>query len=698
MPPPGTLIPSTTPGAVRVRRADGAEFDLPAPTAVSLGWALEDVQQVQAPAPTPARPSSSAEPSLDDFVSGLAGARPATPAAPAAPPPAPRPTAPVSEAERAALAPFLTPAGQRALEPAQSHVTPAPNPMQQALADPRFAIEAPTRGPGLAGTPVGSPPTARPGEVPISAQPPSPAAPGAAPAPATPAPRPRARSAPEAPPAPPTEAELNQQTIDQLMGGPVAPQDSAPPSALDQQLGRIDEGARLAREAAAADAASAAERQDILEAAARQQVQLEREREAALNTATRSYQQAVEEARATTINPHRLLGSAGGMVGVAIATILGGLGSALTGGPNRALETVQRAIDRDIAAQEANAANVRANVGNARTFLDITRARFSDRAAAADAARALAWGQVAERATQQAAQLRDQAAALRAQELAAEATARSQAAQAAALRAQQDRELAIRRELLEQQKLAGEAALAERRGRGGGGGGARGTVPREVMGTAEDPLVVEAVRLGTPQAVAMDMAADARGGRSSGRSRLQQMVAREGVDRGRIDTGSQVPGWVQGEGAPILSPTERATIRSVSIADGEFRRAVARIERNLAELGLGERITGRLGLGSERYQETQHAIEVVRNQLRQISDMGQSLGAQRAIEHSVPDLNANTTADAILRNVRAAQRVKHDYVLSLMESYGYHPDAGGGHGHGGEEPEAAPLPAGVQAR
>jgi hypothetical protein len=155
--------------------------------------------------------------------------------------------------------------------------------------------------------------------------------------------------------------------------------------------------------------------------------------------------------------------------------------------------------------------------------------------------------------------------------------------------------------------------------------------------------------------------------------------SREGAQRERV---GRVPGWERAPDASQLSATEARTIRGVVLADGEFTRAVQRLERNLSELSTTERIMGRLGQGSERYQEVQHALEVIKNQLRSISNMGNSIGAQTMAEHAVPDLSANVTAGAILRNVRAAQRVKHDYVVSLMESYGYHRGAGGGQGGG----------------
>lgn len=682
-----TVTPGSDPRFVRVRRRDGAEFELPAETAAQLG--------LSAPPAAPVAPQPSA---LETFIAGL-GQQPAAPTPPAAPVAPPPPAIPADVAGD--VAGLLTEQGQRRLgvqPPAQPHTGPIPAAVDPARA--REFDQAAQRAMGRVPEPA-----PRPGETfvsPVAPQQPA-ATPAAPPIPAGVRPR---RQAGE-PAAPPTEADQGAALVDALTARPqgdqpIAPVDMRASSPLEQEQQRIAEGQRLAGEQAHSEAVAAAEREDILVDAQRQQAELERERQAAMNAAQRQYLAAFEEARNTRIDPARFYRDRGaaGTIGVAIATALGGFGAALAGGENRALASIERAIDRDIAAQESNQRNAQAQVGNARTFLDMTRQQFSDAQAAQDAARSLAWNQVAERANAQAAQLREGQARLNAQQLAAEATARAQQAAQAAIVAQQDREIANARAMAETRRLNAQAARDERRAGGGGGGGAAGrgagATPRELIGTAEDPLVQEAIALGISETVAREMASDARASRSSGRVRLQERVSREAASRGRSAAAASIPGWQRTEDAPLLNQTQLGAARQIAIADLEFQAAVRRIERLADRIGVGDRVLGRIGMGSQEYQEFQHALDVVRTQFRNINQMGNSLGAQEQLEHSFPDLNANTTINAILNNVRAAQQVKHDYVTSLLRANGYVP--GGGGGHGGEEAPAEPLPSGVERR
>jgi hypothetical protein len=229
------------------------------------------------------------------------------------------------------------------------------------------------------------------------------------------------------------------------------------------------------------------------------------------------------------------------------------------------------------------------------------------------------------------------------------------------------------------------------RGGGGGRGGARRADAAPVgaetdaaaYGTDEDPLVREAIRFGLNADLARQMARDTSGGRSSGRRRLQSQVATESAQRGRLAQYAIIDGWERDpSNATLLTPGESRDLNRVTVADREFSANVTELERLLTGLGADERVAGRFRTGSEAYYEVQHRLEVIRNQLRQISQMGNSLGAQQAIEHAVPSLDDNVTAGSILRNVRAAYRTKNDYVTALLGNYGYTRRGGGG-GHGG---------------
>lgn len=474
--PEGDTLPvvtqATDPRLVRVRRGDGAEFDLPASTAAALGLAPSSApSQPTQPAPPAAPPQRGPADDLSAFISGLASQSraPAQPAAPPAPPP---PSAPIPADVAPDVAALLTPQGQQTLgvaPPAQAH-TVSPDVDPRVVVSQAPPISAITR-------PVPAP-AARPGESFVSIAPPA----GEAP---TSAPRPRRREQP----APDPNASLVEQLTNRPPDAPpLVPGDMRTSSPLEQEQQRIAEGERLSREGANAEAVAAAERQDVLARAQAQQQQLEAERQVAMADAQRRYMAAFEEARNARVDPTRFYRDRGvfGTIGVAIGVALGGIGAAIQGGPNRALETIERAIDRDIAAQESNQRNAQATVGNARTFFDMTRQQFADRQAAVEAARSLAWNNVAERAAQQAAQLRDEGARLRAQELQVEATRRAQAAAQAAIVAAQDRELAVRRQMAEIRKLEAEASREERRAAGGTG---RGRAPTEAMMNAYNRLI-----------------------------------------------------------------------------------------------------------------------------------------------------------------------------------------------------------------
>lgn len=647
------------PRLVRVERGDGQVFELPRETATALGLEAPVGPAQEATAPPPP---------------AVAG-----------------PSAPITDP---GMASAVDDAARRLMPGAGGAAAPG-------VADPRLPIVG-----ILSGQPAPAPPSPtdpRPGETfaPIV----RPAQPVAASAP-PPAPPRRRRREPPAPPEPPTEEELNQQTVDALLAErerPLVPEDMRTSSPLERQVERIAEGERLVREQAHSEAVAAAERQDLLIDAQRQQAELERERQAALTEAQARYQQAFEAARTATINPHRLLGNAAGLVGVAIATALSGIGAALTGGPNRALETIERAIDRDIAAQESNAANLRASADASRTFLDIARQSFSDEAAAQEAARSLAWAQVAERAAQQAAQIRDQGAALRARELEAEARQRAEAAQQAAIVAQQDRELALNRELLEQRKLAAEAARLERRAAGVGGRRQTGspyTVPQELMGTDQDPAFALALQRGYSPDYARLVLSDDRGGARSPRNRLLSLIG-EGEQQQQYLPGGIEP--IDPLRPPMLTVNDRNVISTINRVEAALEAASSRFENNyriLRDMGLlatgasvlFDKLPGvDQGRASRALREMNASAASLRSNIRRVLDESSTQAVSDELHHHMPEVtwsNIEQAADAFRANLAA----KSAEAEAALAGIGYR------FVRGRRQGEAAPPPQGVRPR
>jgi len=85
----------------------------------------------------------------------------------------------------------------------------------------------------------------------------------------------------------------------------------------------------------------------------------------------RSFEDIAARARSMTVDPDRRSG--GDRVLGAIASFLGGIGSALTGGPNQALQVVEHAIDRDVEAQRANVQHAQHGVSSAQTAYQLAR-------------------------------------------------------------------------------------------------------------------------------------------------------------------------------------------------------------------------------------------------------------------------------------------------------------------------------------
>jgi hypothetical protein len=90
-------------------------------------------------------------------------------------------------------------------------------------------------------------------------------------------------------------------------------------------------------------------------------------------------QQAAAQAeleKAQNIDPDQFLGSAGRKIGAAIAMALGAYGSALSGGPNSAMEIIQQSIRDNIDAQKANRASRERSAERARERVGETQEQF----------------------------------------------------------------------------------------------------------------------------------------------------------------------------------------------------------------------------------------------------------------------------------------------------------------------------------
>lgn len=112
-------------------------------------------------------------------------------------------------------------------------------------------------------------------------------------------------------------------------------------------------------------------RNEELNAMYNRSAQADAERAAGLEQARRNFEDIATRARSMTVDPDRRSG--GDRVLGAVASFLGGIGSALTGGPNQALQVVQHAIDRDLDAQRANVANAQHGVESSRTAYQLAR-------------------------------------------------------------------------------------------------------------------------------------------------------------------------------------------------------------------------------------------------------------------------------------------------------------------------------------
>lgn len=90
-----------------------------------------------------------------------------------------------------------------------------------------------------------------------------------------------------------------------------------------------------------------------------------------LEQARLNFDDIANRARSMTVDPDRRSG--GDRVTGAIASLLGGIGSGITGGPNHAVQIIQHAIDRDVEAQRSNVANAQHGTAAAQTAYQLAR-------------------------------------------------------------------------------------------------------------------------------------------------------------------------------------------------------------------------------------------------------------------------------------------------------------------------------------
>lgn len=102
-----------------------------------------------------------------------------------------------------------------------------------------------------------------------------------------------------------------------------------------------------------------------------QSVANEQGRGARLEQARQNFNNIASQARSMMVDPDRRSG--GDRVVGAIASLLGGIGSGITGEPNHAVQVIQHAIDRDVEAQRANVANRQHGVEAAQTAYQLAR-------------------------------------------------------------------------------------------------------------------------------------------------------------------------------------------------------------------------------------------------------------------------------------------------------------------------------------
>lgn len=177
---------------------------------------------------------------------------------------------------------------------------------------------------------------------------------------------------------------------------PPAPVNTAEQDAIDQATEQARLETEAARREAAAEGQAAAQRAGVQDAYRVEQERVEFERQSAVNAQTERIRQVTDEARNTKIDPSRYMKNtnAFGHLANLFAVALGGSMRGVSGGHNHALESIDKRIAQDIAAQESDLDNLNRAVGHERTILGDLREQFQDKAAARAALHIIALDQV----------------------------------------------------------------------------------------------------------------------------------------------------------------------------------------------------------------------------------------------------------------------------------------------------------------
>lgn len=438
------------------------------------------------------------------------------------------------------------------------------------------------------------------------------------------------RMAPAAPPAPPTEEELNAGLVDALTGrARDAPAlfgeyDNRTEAPLERDLRLADEQRRIEQRRAELAATAAAEERDRVEAEIGARQRIEAERRGATTAARDSYRRASDRAASLSIDPDGFYHSrgVGGTIASAIAIGLGGLSSAVNGGPNVVYSMINDEIERDLAAQQQRIDSAFRRAEAEGTLYDMTRQEYADRNAALDAARALALENVAAQVAEREAGLGSAEARVNAEALAAQLRDAAAASRAEADRAETEWQLRMR--LLEARAREREAAAqrAERRAMGGTGG-PRYDEPTEARLNAANRLIDTGVAPGAAAAsVGIDPALVGGAGRFAEASTADSAGALAALSSTLDEIEGLIPSRASGEDAPGVGMTGMLPQFLLSDDGRQMREALLNATDLLGRLRSGAAISAteeerfnRILTGAGTDEALRRGIERVRGEI-----------------------------------------------------------------------------------
>jgi hypothetical protein len=423
-------------------------------------------------------------------------------------------------------------------------------------------------------------------------------------------------------------APRREPSLDELMVGPNGLQ----PMGIDDLAGGsrgLNEARRLGQWQTdiAADRArigqeGAEQARQAVEEGERRRVELEQDRRAAEFASRDRYRRALERVQAMQVDPSRFFRDGGNVIGAAIAVGLGAVGNAIAGntGPNAAMELIQQTIDRDIEAQRSNIANAQAGLDGERTLVAEVAREFESREAAEQAARAAMLQQVEARVGEMLAGVASDEVQQQGQAMMVQLREQSQAAQAAALRAEEDRQMERALQMAQLRRRMAQAQREERRAMGGGQPAYR-TPTSEVMDAANrlvlsgsDPMqVAQALRIdpaliprdgvfasgtGTDQAATVSTL-------SSALDSIEQLVPRGDADIPGVGTlAGNLPDF-------LVSEDGRALRQALTNAEDLLGRL-----RSGGAIGAEEEVRFRRILGSSGSDEAlRRGIETIRREI-----------------------------------------------------------------------------------